>query len=235
MPIRAAILDSGDVLMRPVTGRWFPHPAVQSILDAAHPGWPRQRLDEALDRTYGWLASVHEIPVRTEDEEWMLWAEYHRRLLDALGLTGVSEATTGRLADAQIREPHVELEPWTLDVLHELRRRGIPVVVLSNAWPSLRRYVRALGIDDLVDRLIISAEVGMLKPDPRFFALAIEATGTAPADTIFVDDGADAVRAAAALGLRALHLRQPERYPDEAHVADLDQIDDLREILGLPD
>ncbi|MER3469673.1 MAG: hydrolase, partial [Thermoflexus sp.] len=46
--------------------------------------------------------------------------------------------------------------------------------LISNAWSGLREVLRRLGLLDLFDVVVISAEVGLLKPDPRIYRLALE-------------------------------------------------------------
>jgi len=53
---------------------------------------------------------------------------------------------------------------------------------------------------------VISALVGLAKPDPAIFRLALKRLGTAPEATVFVDDYEPNVASAAALGIRAIHF-----------------------------
>jgi len=54
---------------------------------------------------------------------------------------------------------------------------------------------------DLVDELVISAEVGCAKPDPRIFEIALDRVGARPGDALFIDDTPGHVAAAQALGI----------------------------------
>ena len=84
-------------------------------------------------------------------------------------------------------------------------RPDVTVAVVSNtnaahvAW--LDEHVPALKEIDLV---MMSNEVGMLKPDPAVYRLALELLDVSPAQAIFIDDLADNVAAAQALGLAGL-------------------------------
>lgn len=78
------------------------------------------------------------------------------------------------------------------------------VGLLSNAWDDLRLTLHnRWNIDSLFDELIISAEVKLVKPDPRIFQLATERLGVHPSEAIFVDDIQENVEAARAQGLVA--------------------------------
>jgi putative hydrolase of the HAD superfamily len=227
--IGAAILDSGNVLIRPVSGSWFPHPAFEHVIGETHPDWARERLGSALEVAYAWLDSVHSTPLRDEDEERLVWTRYYELLLEGIGL----DADNVRLA-AQVVEAHNDLlgvEPyeWTDEVLETLHHRGIGVVILSDAWPSLRRIYRMLRLDRWVDHMVISGEIGITKPDQRAFRLALDAGASTPADTLFVDDWHENVRAALGLGMHAIRLRHPDIEP----AADLQEVTDLREIIAV--
>ena len=88
------------------------------------------------------------------------------------------------------------------------------VGLLSNAWDDLRQTLHERwNIDGLFDEMIISAEVKMVKPDPRIFHLAVERLGVQPAEAIFIDDIAENVEAARREGLFAI---QYHRYAKDA-------------------
>ena len=114
-------------------------------------------------------------------------------------------------------------------MLAELRARSIPVVVLSNAWPSLRRLHRGLGLDRFVKAMVISAEEGVSKPDVRIFRRALEALGKPPDQTVFVDDWPDHVEAANCLGIRGVWLR----HSTDDMTTGLEVISDLRALLDI--
>ncbi|MGW7447003.1 HAD family hydrolase [Kitasatospora sp. NPDC054795] len=90
--------------------------------------------------------------------------------------------------------------PDTAAVLRELRRRGVPVAVVSNIGWDLRPVFRAYGLAELVDVYVLSYEVGAQKPDPVIFEIACERLGLAPADVLMVGDDRTCDGGATALG-----------------------------------
>jgi len=56
------------------------------------------------------------------------------------------------------------------------------------------------------DAVVISCEIGLAKPDPRIFRLCLERLGLPAAAALFVDDRADNVEGAAAVGLQTLQF-----------------------------
>lgn len=93
-----------------------------------------------------------------------------------------------------------------------LRRwRGrVALGLISNAWSGLREVLRRLGLLDLFDVVVISAEVGLLKPDPRIYRLALERLQVPPPMAAFVDDLPENVEAARALGLYGIRFQDTE-------------------------
>lgn len=92
------------------------------------------------------------------------------------------------------------------------RAGGIPTAMVSNSW-GLAMYDRA-GLDGLFDLEVISAEVGLRKPDAGIFLLAAERLGVEPAACVLVDDLRPNVLAAEALGMRTvLHRTTPATVP----------------------
>ncbi len=81
------------------------------------------------------------------------------------------------------------------------------VGLLSNAWSDLRQTMHERwNMDILFDDLVISAEVGIVKPDPRIFHLALERLGVQPEEAAFIDDTPMNVEAARQQGLAAIQF-----------------------------
>jgi putative hydrolase of the HAD superfamily len=79
--------------------------------------------------------------------------------------------------------------------------------LLSNASDILPRLLgERYGLAGLFDVEVISALVGLAKPDPAIYQLALDRLGTAPEATVFVDDQEPNVAAAASLGIRAIQF-----------------------------
>jgi epoxide hydrolase-like predicted phosphatase len=80
--------------------------------------------------------------------------------------------------------------------------------LLSNAWDDLRGLVENdWKIGNAFDDLVISAEVGLAKPDHRIYQLVLERLGVAADQALFVDDVDENVDAARWLGMRAIQFR----------------------------
>ena len=188
--IKAVIFDLGGVLMR--TEDVGPRQAL-----AARLGVSRQELEHLVfNSTIGLQAQLGQI---TADE---LWQEVGA----ALRLTPEQIAA---LQDAFWDGDR--LDAGLVDFIRGLRPR-FTTALLSNAWNTLRAYMQdTWGIADAFHHLVISAEVGMMKPDPRIYRLALERVGVAPEEAVFIDDFPENIDAARAVGLQAIHFRTADQ------------------------
>jgi 2-haloacid dehalogenase len=98
--------------------------------------------------------------------------------------------------------------PGTVDVLAELREARVPLYALSN-WSAETYPVARARFPFLAwfDGVVISGDVGAIKPDARMFEHLVAQHGLRPSETVFVDDRADNVAAAARLGFVAIQFR----------------------------
>lgn len=99
------------------------------------------------------------------------------------------------------------LDAQMLDLVTELRESGLKTSLLSNSW-GVGDYPRHL-FANLFDDVVISAEVGMRKPEERIFKLAVDRLGLSAAECVFVDDVEGNILAAQGLGMGTVHHQEP--------------------------
>jgi putative hydrolase of the HAD superfamily len=99
------------------------------------------------------------------------------------------------------------LDEAMVGLFRRLRSGRVPTGMLSNSWGG--SYPREL-ISELFDAVVISAEVGMRKPEPRIFRHAAGLLGLRPADCIFIDDIEANVAAAEQLGFTGILHSGPD-------------------------
>jgi len=114
------------------------------------------------------------------------------------------------------------IKPWLINTLrrqmNSKKRLNKPLInllsrlqinyqtaILSNAGDESRRLMEnSLHLDQYVEEIIISAEVGMIKPDPKIYQLAVDRLETSPETTLFIDDQKENVIAARNFGMQAV-------------------------------
>ena len=82
--------------------------------------------------------------------------------------------------------------------------------LISNAWSDLRDFVVREKFDDAFDRMIISAEVGARKPEPKIFQIALEQFGVKPREAVFVDDFYINIEGCEKVGIKGIHFKDVE-------------------------
>lgn len=102
--------------------------------------------------------------------------------------------------------------PGSERVVRDLRAAGVRLLGLTNwsaeTFPHAEPAAPVIG---LLEDVLVSGEVGLAKPDPRIFRLLVERHVLDPAATVFVDDSAANVAAAAGEGFDALLFTDAER------------------------
>ncbi|MEE8443829.1 MAG: haloacid dehalogenase type II [Alphaproteobacteria bacterium] len=147
------------------------------------------------------------------------------------------------LDDPAIRERlmdmYLQLDayPEVPAVLGRLKDAGMTTAILSNGAPKmLEAAVRSAGLEDRLDRVLSIEDIGVYKPDPRVYRLAVDRTGVAAREICFMSSNAWDATGAAHFGFQVVWVNRfaqpPERLPGElkAEVADLTALPGL---LGL--
>ena len=97
-------------------------------------------------------------------------------------------------------------EEEMLEAVRRARTAGVPTCLVSNSW-VMDHYTDEIRA--LFDAVVISAEVGLHKPQPEIFLMAAERVGVAPESCVFVDDLRENCEGAEAVGMTAILHRQP--------------------------
>ena len=88
--------------------------------------------------------------------------------------------------------------------------------LLSNSSDDLRRRIaEQWHFEDAFDIMIISAEVGMAKPDPKIFQLALDRLGVTADEAIFVDDFQRNIDTAIAVGMHGVRFQTTQQVYDD--------------------
>lgn len=97
-------------------------------------------------------------------------------------------------------------------------RRCFLTGIISNAWDDVRPMLdEHWKIADAFDQIVLSAEVKLVKPDPRIFRLALDKLDVTPIESVFIDDFARNIEGALEVGMHAIQFCSSEQIQ-----ADLD-------------
>ena len=191
-PSKALVLDFGGVISKTM---FETHDLSEQALGLApgtlnwpgpfdpvrDPLWQKMQADEITERDY-----------------------WHQRAAQAAPYTGSPDVR--RLFTLAFADPGECIRPEAMAMLDFCQDRGLRTGILTNdmrdfnepGWSDRVEFVQR--VDEVIDGSI----TGVLKPDPRAYEIAIEALGTAPAATLFIDDQPFNIEGAQSVGLQTV-------------------------------
>lgn len=207
--VRALCLDLDGTLLDPVP---FRESIVKTCreLAAARPGLDAVRLLEANGRVWeGYWPEVEESWNRGALDGAAVSLEAWRRTLRACACDEDSVAQLAVQTHSRHRCEAHRLFDDARELLASLPAR-LPLALITNgASDTQREKLRTLGVEDRFDAVVISGEVGVAKPDPSAFRLALDGLGVGPEGVWHVGDSlASDVAGASAASLIAVWINR---------------------------
>lgn len=180
------VFDIGNVLIQ-----WDPRHLYREIFDG----------DEGLMESF--LAEVCTPAWNLEQDRGRPWAEAVRTLSEEFP----DCAELIRAFDERWMEMVPDVVPGSPEILEALKERGVPVYAITNfsadKFALSRDRFPFLGS---FDGIVVSGEVGLVKPDHAIFRRLTDGFGIEPSDSLFIDDSEANIRAAAELGMHTHHF-----------------------------
>ena len=112
--------------------------------------------------------------------------------------------------DVELSRTFTRLYDDTVPFLEWLRSNGVLTALVSNCEDTTRGRLEYLGIVPLVDAVVLSCEVGSMKPYPEIYVTALEELGVAAVDAVFIDDQPTFCVGAEAVGIRPIQIARDE-------------------------
>lgn len=199
--IEAVIFDFGNVLLewdpRHVYRRYFPNneTAMEDFLHEVNfMEWNAQQ-DKGRSFAEGVAELSRQFPHYSE-----LIQAYHDNWKDSIG-------------------NHLE---GTVAIMKQLKEAGYRLYGLSNwsaeTFPLMRDKFEFFN---LLDDIVISGDVGMIKPEPEIFEHMLERIGLPASTCLFIDDALANVEQARRMGIVTIHFHSPEQLETELHALDV--------------
>jgi putative hydrolase of the HAD superfamily len=202
-PVRAVLWDFGGV-----------------ILSSPFDAFARYERERGLPE--GFLRQLN-----ATDPDTNAWAKLERSEVDLAGVAELYEAeaeAAGQRVDAGavLALLSGELRPAMVQALRRIREEGLHQACLTNNVAGTEAVRPELAeVMALFDTVLESSKLGVRKPDPRFYELALEAVGVAPTEAVFLDDLGVNLKPARALGITTIKVVDPDAA-----------LRDLQEVLG---
>ena len=164
---------------------------------ATDPLWQDMQADKLSERDY-WLARTREVG-RLLGEDWDRMETFVQR-------------ARGADVEAVIR-------PEAVATIHAAKAAGCKLAILSNELDLFygADFRQRLPLLRLFDVVVDATYTGILKPDPRAYALVTEALGMSAADCVFVDDQKRNADGGVRAGMQVVHfdvLRPAESFAE---------------------
>lgn len=196
---------------------------------------PEKATDEVLDRAEGRARVWGADAVRRGIAARALWDGYFGRLLAE---AGVDEDRLEAGLQA-LWEANRDLGLWRRPVkgarrvLEHLRAHGRRLGVVSNAEGQVARDLDEAGFAGLFETVVDSGLVGVSKPDPRIFHIALERMQASPAEAVYIGDvPAYDVEGARAAGIEPILLDPHRIHADCERVLRLASFEEIPGALG---
>jgi 2-haloacid dehalogenase len=161
-------------------------------------------------------------------------ADFSQVIMDALEFASSAfglndDALKSNLLDAYL---NLECYPEVKDTLIILKQRGLKTAMLSNGSPAMiESMVNNSGIKHLIDLALSVEEVGIYKPSPLVYRLAVERLSVEPEEISYQSSNTWDVAGAASFGFRVVWInrfnQKPERLPFYADA-------EIKSLLDLP-
>ena len=107
----------------------------------------------------------------------------------------------------------------TVEILRELKEKGYGVYGLSNwsaeTFPIIRREYEFMN---LLDEIVISGEINMVKPELEIFEYFLKKVGKTAGECLFIDDSEANIVAAKSSGFDTVHFESPEQLKKELQI-----------------
>jgi putative hydrolase of the HAD superfamily len=193
---RGLLVDYGGVMTSSM-GRAFAAFALEAGVDP-------ERFKSVIDEAYG--GGDPDGMVARVEKGLVPQAEFERWLAERLSSGSAAPIASGGLKERLFGG--LEPDPAMVAAVRAARAGGIRTGLASNSWGESGYERDRFG--DLFDAVVISAEVGLRKPDPEIYLLAAERIGVPPAECVFVDDLLHNVDGARAVGMEGIVHRSAE-------------------------
>ena len=233
--IRCVLFDLGWTLLEPASGDWtFTNAFLEMFPAETYGTYEEERWRTAFRKAYVPLA---ENPfMKDVDEQIRRYTAFYRDMVRYAGYEISNDQACLLAADISRNDENMYLLDTAEETLICLKEKGYRLGVISDTWPNIETQLDHLGITGYFDQLTYSYRLGLSKPDPGMFQDAVNKSGMAAEEIVFVDDLARNLAAAEECGMHGVlslaHAgTEPDpRFPSVKRPADIFKV--LEELKG---
>jgi HAD superfamily hydrolase (TIGR01509 family) len=217
--ISTILFDAGDIL--------YSKPRRKGIIAKflTDRGYDAPKAKDPVEREMRLKAHAGKIGV----QEFMEW------LMGHYGVTDPDVVQEG-VAMLRAQQSDVTFFDGVADTLHELKRRGFKLGVVTNTFnppAEKNNWFKTIGIDGIWDSYADSCELGVVKPDAGIYLAALDPLGVAPENAIFVGHAQYEIDGAKALGMTTVRFNPDADCLSSDHL--IPEFKDLLDLAKNPD
>jgi putative hydrolase of the HAD superfamily len=232
-PIRGIFFDAGNTLLYPRVEE-----LAQELSDAGFAATvadfhAAERLAKKKFDEWLWpRIESGELPAAVDR---LYWTEYLHTLMDRIGVPidqrgAVTEQVMERFRDIRFWS---RVFPDTVPVLQWLRDNGYYLGVISNSVGTMEEQLNRVGLASYFRTILDSAVVGVEKPHPEIFRMAVDQAGISPVEALFIGDTyATDIGGARKAGLRGVLIDRFGIYEDGMGCPRIRSLDELGGLLA---
>ena len=152
-----------------------------------------------------------------------------------------TEAQIQRAAKLRLRTTRqqvLSLQPYAVEIISRLKSIGLKIGLLSNCSTETTTVWDETPFAGIFDITVFSCAVGLMKPDPRIYHLALEKMQVEPRECLYVADGMDGeLKAADAVGMTPVrisfpHLNKNDPYLEDWHGPSISSLSEVLDLVG---
>lgn len=225
--IKALVLDAGGVMVHPIHGNWNIPVHYREHLGAYARDIPGKKWLEAC------AAEAHvqreDIILPSMEEEFAMRLQFSRNVAARMNWNLGEEALQAYARDFTYNP---DRHAWYDDVLTYLPRwhEKLKMGILSDAMPSFRSIMNSHPAKDHFDAIVISTEIGAVKPNSRMYETVMQLLNAHPDECLFVDDRVCNLEGAMACGMHAVQMCRDGLEPwEKDHVCNFTELNEYLE------
>lgn len=231
---RAVFFDVGETLLAP-------HPSFPELFARVLTERGYEVQTPVVEQVFAQMApSFAEVIDKHVTEPWTVsresslafWGRIYATALAQLDIADSDGKITEAMYERFTRYESYRLFPDVLPALGLAKQAGLTIGLISNFEEWLEGLLTHMEVADLFDPVVISGKVGIEKPDPAIFRMALDQSGVEAAESVYVGDHPRIdVEGARAVGMGAVLIDRKGRHQD----FEGDKIASLEELLPLLD
>ena len=209
--IRSILFDSGRVLNMSSTGHWFiPPKFFEYVNKEKFLSIEKEKINNAFSNAQKYLFNEKLIKNRKEElKHFINFYKLFSENLPEIEIKNIEELAKDIVYNTSKYVFYDDVK----EVIPRLKNK-YKMAVVSDAWPSLENVFIDADMKKYFETIVISTQIGTLKPDPKMYETAIKSLDVNNSDTIFIDDNINNCIGAEKLGIKSI-LMSRENYEEK--------------------